>query len=70
MQSSIGGLIAMNLVVTFLLPGISIGGHVGGLVGGAAAGFIALETERQQAMGIAAVAMLALALFGAGLVIA
>jgi membrane associated rhomboid family serine protease len=37
-QSGIGGLVAINLVLTFLIPGISIGGHIGGLLAGAAAG--------------------------------
>jgi membrane associated rhomboid family serine protease len=37
-QSGIGGLVAINLVLTFLIPGISIGGPLGGLVAGAAAG--------------------------------
>lgn len=37
-QSGIGGLVALNLVLTFLIPGISIGGHIGGLLAGAAAG--------------------------------
>jgi membrane associated rhomboid family serine protease len=37
MQTSIGSLVVLNLVLTFVLPGISIGGHVGGLLGGALA---------------------------------
>ena len=35
-QSGIGSLVAINLVFTFLVPNISIGGHLGGLLGGAA----------------------------------
>jgi membrane associated rhomboid family serine protease len=37
---SVGGLLLLNLVITFVLPGISIGGHLGGIVGGALAGFV------------------------------
>lgn len=36
-QSGIVSLIAVNLLFTFAIPGISVGGHVGGLVTGAAA---------------------------------
>lgn len=37
-QSGIGGLVLINVVLTFTIPGISIGGHIGGLLAGAVAG--------------------------------
>ncbi len=36
---SIGGLILINLLITFAIPGISAGGHIGGLIGGGLVGF-------------------------------
>jgi len=42
-QTGVGGLLAINLVLTFVIPGISIGGHLGGLGGGAAAGSVMLR---------------------------
>ena len=39
-HTSLGGTIMLNLLITFSIPGISIGGHVGGLVGGFVAGWI------------------------------
>jgi membrane associated rhomboid family serine protease len=38
-QTRLGLILAINLGFTFLVPGISIGGHLGGLVGGVLAGF-------------------------------
>ncbi len=39
-STGIGGLIVLNLVFTFAVPGISIGGHIGGLIAGAIGGWI------------------------------
>jgi membrane associated rhomboid family serine protease len=40
MQTGLGMVILINLAFTFLVPGISIGGHVGGLIGGFVAGLL------------------------------
>lgn len=70
MQTGIGSLLVMNLILTFAIRGISIGGHIGGLVAGAAAGLILQGTEDQPAVGVAAVVVLGGVLFGAGIAIA
>jgi membrane associated rhomboid family serine protease len=46
-ETGLGGLIVINLLITFTLPGISIGGHVGGLIGGAVAGALLVELPRR-----------------------
>jgi membrane associated rhomboid family serine protease len=47
-SSGIGSLIVVNMIFTFAIPGISIGGHVGGLAGGMASAWL-LEGTRNLA---------------------
>ena len=43
MRTGIGTTLVLNLLITFMIPGISIGGHVGGALTGAAVGYAMLE---------------------------
>ncbi len=53
MQSGVGTLILLNLVISFTIPGISWGGHIGGLVGGALVAFLIQVGERHRAQALA-----------------
>ena len=72
----VGGLIVVNLAITFLLPGISVAGHLGGLLTGAVAtaALVYAPADRRgpvQAsalIGIAALLLAALAVRMTGLV--
>jgi membrane associated rhomboid family serine protease len=45
--SQFGLFIVLNLVLTFSISGISVGGHIGGLIGGFVAAALVLFVERQ-----------------------
>ncbi|HEX8518700.1 MAG TPA: rhomboid family intramembrane serine protease [Pseudonocardia sp.] len=57
----VGGLIVANLVVTFLVPGISVAGHLGGLATGAAATAALLHAPPQRRVPVQAAALAGLA---------
>ncbi len=63
MQSGVGGLIVLNLIISFSVPGISWGGHIGGLIGGAlaAAALRAGDVRRVPALATAGCVLLSLA---------
>lgn len=43
MRTGIGTTLILNLVITFTIPGISVGGHLGGALTGAAVGYALLK---------------------------
>jgi membrane associated rhomboid family serine protease len=49
----IAALIVLNLVFTFAVPGISVGGHIGGLIGGVALMLVLLQFRRSALISVA-----------------
>jgi len=50
------GLVVFNLAITFIIPGISIGGHIGGLIGGGLCAFAFSSLRRTPALATLSVA--------------
>jgi membrane associated rhomboid family serine protease len=69
-RTSIGTLVALNLVLTFIVPAISVGGHLGGLLAGVVAGRLLMVDREQAATRRNAVLGLALAMVVVSLVLA
>jgi membrane associated rhomboid family serine protease len=49
MESGIGGLIILNLILSFSIANISIGAHIGGLIGGAVAALAIRTADERKA---------------------
>jgi membrane associated rhomboid family serine protease len=47
-RDGLGSLIIINVVISFLIPNISIGGHLGGLAAGVLGGFAIGDTSRRR----------------------
>jgi membrane associated rhomboid family serine protease len=71
MQSGVGGLILINLVISFTLPGISWGGHIGGLIGGGLAALVIQLGDRYRslALTLAGCVLIAVASFAGSIAI-
>jgi membrane associated rhomboid family serine protease len=52
-MGGVGGLILINLVISFTIPGISWGGHVGGLIGGAIVALLIRLGDQMRAPALA-----------------
>ena len=50
MQSGLGITLLLNLGITFVIPGISIGGHLGGLFAGGLIGYLMFEVAERRGL--------------------
>jgi membrane associated rhomboid family serine protease len=48
LSTGLGTVLVLNLIFTFTIPGISIGGHLGGIIGGALAGWVVLAPDYKR----------------------
>jgi membrane associated rhomboid family serine protease len=62
MESGLGLWIGLNLLLTFTIPNISIGGHIGGLIGGALAALVLFDLRDAVRVPQMAVNLICLAL--------
>ena len=69
MQSGLGVTLLLNLGISFLIPNISIGGHIGGLVAGGLAAYVMFELGERGRLPQNAV-LSACAVLGVGLAVA
>jgi len=56
MQSGIGPLILINLALGFIIPNVSVGGHLGGLMAGCAAALLIEEVAKRRGSQVLALA--------------
>jgi len=73
MQSGLLPTILINLAISVLVPGISIGGHIGGLAGGLLTGWIVTQASKRRlspAIAVAACAAIAVVAIGVAYVAA
>src|SRR3954454_9572604 len=71
-QAGIGGLIAINPVISFIIPGIAWGGPIGGLIGGVLATFVlqAGDRVRSRVLGLAGCVVLSGVAVASGIAVA
>ncbi|CAN5697043.1 rhomboid family intramembrane serine protease [soil metagenome] len=70
MRSGLLPILGLNLLITFAIPGISIGGHIGGLVAGGVAGLAFIEGTKRLGPRASPLTMAAVSVLGVGLALA